>query len=194
VIWRASTGTWYWLTSSSNFSYSAAVSVQWGNQSLGDVPRLGDIDGDGKADLIVWRASNGTWYWLTSSSAYSYAAQGGKQWGNQLLGDVPLVGDIDGDGKVDLTVWRGSTGTWFWLSSSSGYSYAAQGEMAWGDQSLGDMPMLTDIDGDGRADLVVWRTSTGWWYWLKSTLQYNPAAPGSVQWGSKAQGDIPVVK
>jgi hypothetical protein len=36
--------------------------------------------------------------------------------------DTPLVGDIDGDGKGDFVVWRRSTGTWFWLTSSNGYA------------------------------------------------------------------------
>jgi hypothetical protein len=189
IVWRASTGTWYWLTSSSG--YAAAGAKQWGNQSLGDVPKLGDMDGDGKADLIVWRGSTGTWYWLTSSSGYNYAAAGSKQWGNQSLGDVPLVGDLDGDGNADLVVWRGSTGTWFWLTSSSGYQYSSQGQVQWGNQSMGDVPLLTDMDGDGKADLIVWRASTGWWYWLKSTQKYALSAPGMVQWGGP--GDIPVV-
>jgi hypothetical protein len=54
------------------------------------------------------------------------------QWGNASLGDSPIVGDIDGDGLTDLTVWRASTGTWFWLTSSTGYSYAAQRQKQWG--------------------------------------------------------------
>jgi hypothetical protein len=192
VLWRASDGTWYWLTSSSGYSYNAYGAKQWGNQSLGDIPKVADVDGDGKADLIVWRASTGTWYWLTSTSGYSYNAIGGKQWGNQSLGDVPLVGDIDGDGKTELVVWRASTGTWYWLTSTTNYN--SMNGLQWGSQSLGDVPLLTDLDGDGKADLTVWRAPSGTWFWLKSSRGYDYNQAGAKQWGSQANGDIPIVK
>jgi hypothetical protein len=192
VLWRASTGTWFWLTSSSGYDYNSSGAKQWGSQASGDVPKLADIDGDGKADLIVWRAPTGTWFWLTSSSGYNTAAAGSKQWGNQSAGDVPMVGDIDGDGKTELIVWRAPTGTWYWLTSTTGYSASAG--LQWGNQASGDIPLLIDLDGDGKADLTVWRASTGTWYWLKSSNGYNTAAPGSKQWGSQAQGDIPIFK
>ena len=193
VVWHPSTGTWSWVLSSKNFVDDGLGTKQWGNSSLGDVPLLGDIDGDGKADLIVWRASTGTWYWLTSSSGYSYASMSGVQWGNQALGDVPLVGDFDGDHKADLAVWRASTGTWFWLTSSSGYSYAAAGSKQWGNQSLGDQPLVADIDGDGTDDLTVWRASTGTWYWLTSATGYGYPNAGAKQWGNAGLGDKPRV-
>jgi FG-GAP-like repeat len=182
VVWRPSTGTWYWLTSSTGYSYAAAGGRQWGNQALGDVPVVGDFDGDKRADLAVWRASSGTWYWLTSSSGFNYAAARGMQWGNSDLGDLPLLGDVDGDGLADLAVWRASTGTWYWLTSSSGYNYAAARGTQWGNGSLGDIPIVGDIDGDGLTDLTVWRASTGRWFWLTSSSGYNYAAQRQKQW------------
>jgi phosphatidylserine/phosphatidylglycerophosphate/cardiolipin synthase-like enzyme len=151
----------------------------------------GDVDADGRADLTVWRPSTGTFFWLTSLSGYSPGLSGVKQWGNQAAGDRPFLGDIDGDGAADLIVWRASTGTWFWLTSSSDYSYATSRNVQWGNQSAGDVPMLGDIDGDGRCDLMVWRASTGTWFWLTSSSGYTQS--GSKQWGSAATGDVPLV-
>jgi hypothetical protein len=244
IVWRASTGTWYWLTSSTGYSYAAAGARQWGNQALGDMPLTADMDGDGRSDLVVWRASTGTWYWLSSSSGYDtgfarsvllgdagdrpflgdvdgdgradpivwrpsngtwywlnsvdgFQTGSAKQWGNEGEGDIPLVGDIDGDGLVDLVVWRAPIGKWLWLSSSSGYDYGTAvnfNGLQWGSQSEGDIPLLTDLDGDGRADFTVWRTSTGTWYWVTSSTRYDYARAGARQWGSAAAGDVPIVR
>ena len=191
VVWRASTGTWWWLKSSTGFN--TGDSRQWGNQSLGDVPRLADMDGDGKADLVLWRASTGTWFWLPSSSGYSYATQQQTQWGNAALGDVPFVGDLDDDGRGELIVWRASTGTWFWLHSTSGYAYDTQQQLQWGSAPLGDVPFIADLDGDHLIDLTVWRASTGTWHWLPSSGSLAYSAAQSAQWGNAALGDIPLL-
>jgi hypothetical protein len=189
VAWHPGNGTWSWLTSASG--YTTLRTRQWGNSQLGDVPLLGDIDGDGKADLVIWRPTTGTWYWLTSSSGYAYASAGGRQWGSAALGDVPLLADLDGDHRADLVVWRASTGTWYSLPSSGGYQYETADSRQWGNQSLGDQPLLGDLDGDGRADLVVWRASSGTFEWLTSRSGYTRGL--GKQWGSAAAGDVPLL-
>jgi hypothetical protein len=191
AVWRPSDGTWRWLGSKTQYDTASAQVKQWGR--AGDIPISGDFDGDGRADLAVYRPCDapappcgGRWYWLTSSSGYSYANQQSQQWGAPT--DKPLSGDFDGDGKTDLAVWRPSTGMWYVLTSSTGYRYENQWGRQWGAPS--DVPVPGDYDGDGKTDLAIWRPSTGMWYWLISSTGYDYRNQYGTDWG--IPDDIPL--
>ena len=104
VVWRNGTGTWY---AASGFEGSSSA-IQWGSQAGGDIPFRADVDGDGIPDLLLWHGQTGYWYFLQSTSGYSPSSARAVHWGSQALGDVPLVGDLDGDGRADLITWRAS--------------------------------------------------------------------------------------
>lgn len=115
-----------------------------------------DYDGDGKADVSVFRPSGGDWYLLNSSTGYT-----GQHFGQG--GDLLTPADLDGDGKTDVAVFRASVGGWYWLNSSNGsFSAATFGQ-------TGDLPTPADYDGDGKADIAVFRPSTGDWYRMNSS-------------------------
>jgi glucose/arabinose dehydrogenase len=131
----------------------------------------GDVDGDSRTDLVVWRPTDGVWYAAESSTGYTTTMM--VPFGSRAAGDIPLMGDLDGDGQRDLVTWRWSTGVFEWRLSST--NYTAGGSKQWGEPPLGDMPLLGDFDGDRRSDLVVWRAQTGEWFWLTSSSGYTSA-------------------
>ena len=75
---------------------------------------VSDFDGDGKADISVFRPSDGYWYIIPSSNPSAPIVY---QWG--YPGNIRAPGDYDGDGKTDFAVFDPSTAYWYVIPSSN---------------------------------------------------------------------------
>lgn len=119
-----------------------------------------DYAGAGFEQMAIFRPSNGMWYIhdvRCDSLLLCRPIQ--VQWGT--TGDVPYAEDFDGDGRADLIIYRPSEGTWYLLSvlCASDASKCSPIKVHWGGNE-GYLPYVGDFDGDGRADLLIYRSST----------------------------------
>ncbi|MBC8492498.1 MAG: VCBS repeat-containing protein [Chloroflexi bacterium] len=182
-------GLWVTLKSSVGFDYGDSQWLSWGQ--AGDTPVVGDFDGDGKTDLTVWRPPEGgqsaAHLMLLSGTTppYDYGQAQYKNSGWPSMGDIPIEGDFDGDGKTDVAIWRETAGVWIIATSSSNFTDYIFAQ--WG--TPGDVPIAGDYDGDGKSDIGFFRNGT--WGILKSSADFAYEVSLWFSWGKA--GDTPVV-
>ncbi|MEN9684459.1 MAG: hypothetical protein RLZZ28_245, partial [Bacteroidota bacterium] len=154
---------------------------------------IADLDGDGKADIIV--GSNSTTISIYrntgtagSITAASFSAKLDLTAGNATERAI-AVGDVDGDGKPDLvtTNYNDNNISVFKNTSTSGnISFASKVDFDAGILSYLYGIAIGDLDGDGKPDIVVSQGGTA----NVVSVYRNTATTGSISSSSFAAKSV----
>ncbi|MBE8525890.1 VCBS repeat-containing protein [Amycolatopsis sp. H6(2020)] len=147
------------LSDGTKFGTSSAWHTDFGYNA--ELPYVGDFNGDGKDDIAVFtRGATGDVY-VALSDGTKFVGSGVK-WHDYFSvgGEVPAVGDFNGDGKDDIATFvRGTEGD-VYVALSGGTKFGAG--VLWHDYfGIGsEVPAVGDFNGDGKADIATFVRGT----------------------------------
>jgi hypothetical protein len=145
----------------------------------GDLPLAGDWDGDGHAEVGVYRPSE---------SAFILFSSGGKALPPIPFGapgDLPVVGDWDGDGTTTIGTFRPAAAT-FRLRNRNA---PGPEDVVFAFGAAGDLPVSGDWNGDGRATIGTFRQASATFHLRNSNAAGHPDL--TILFGTP--DDVPVV-
>lgn len=127
----------------------------------GETPSLGDVNGDGRQDIITFTQRDGdsdVWVALSSGSGFGTSYKAHDYFG--LVTEVPMCGnfngtDSDGKKRADIITFTRNSLKDVWVAQATsagsfGTSGVWNGTFADGD----DTPLVGDFNKDGRDDIV----------------------------------------
>ena len=172
-VFRTVSGNWYL-----DYNNTGVADKMFHFGTSGDIPVIGDWNGDGTSDAGVYRPSSGNWHLNYYKDSISH-----KAFHFGTSGDIPVVGDWNGDGTSDAGVYRPSSGNWYLDYNNTGVV-----DKTFHFGTSGDIPVIGDWNGDGTSDAGVYRPSNGNWY-----LDYTKTGVVDKTFHFGTSGDIPVI-
>ncbi|MBK9489600.1 MAG: VCBS repeat-containing protein [Haliscomenobacter sp.] len=137
-----------------NLSFAGRVDFTTGDTPSGVA--IGDLDGDGKPEVAISNLFSTSVSVFRNTSKVDTVALAAKV--DFATGATPFsvsMGDLDGDGKLDLTVANSGSSSLSVLrntSSSGTLSFVAKVDLAVGSEP--NIASIGDLDGDGKPDLA----------------------------------------
>ena len=143
---------------------------------------IGDLNGDGKDDVLVRRVTDGRWYYYPMDGRRHLIDQRG---GTSIISDLAWqfagIGDLNGDGNDDVLLRHRDDGRWLYYPMD-GRTHITGGrglaniprDLSWQLAGIGD------LNGDGRDDVLLRHTNGTWQYFPMNGRDYLSSERGAA--------------
>lgn len=151
-------------------------------------PAIGDIDGDGTVEIVFGSGRTVTGTYLYAHRVDGTSLEGFPLFfpGNDLFDTYPALGDVDGDGALEIVVVATRPDprrTFLHVISAAGI--IKRSILMAGNVEYETAPALADLDGDGLPEIVVttedisvpWSPRIGYIWVLNRAGMVHPAFP-----------------
>ena len=126
-----------------------------------EIPLVGDFNGDGYDDVSTFLRGGAGDVYVSTSNGLSFGTS--SIWhGSFCFGDeIPVVADINGDGKDDILTFTRGTSKRVYAALSTGTGFTGSGVLWHADFCPGEaLPFAGDVNGDGKDDIIAFYRSS----------------------------------
>jgi len=165
----------------------AVFNLHIGTQA-GDIPVVGDWNGDGRSKVGYFRQG---FLWIldyNGNGVYEPGVDKSYVYGG-VAGDLPVVGDWTGTGTGKIGIYR-QGGLWILDANGNGTQDATDPVFGYGGIA-GDLPVVGDWTGTGTSNVGIFRQ--GFLWILDANGNRIEDAPDPVFSFGGVTGDVPVV-
>lgn len=164
----------------------------WGVTAEWELADVGDFNGSGRADILWKNSTNGyLGLWMDGTNQWVALPASNLGEGQSIIG----MGDVNGDGCDDILInSNGVLGAW----DISGVINGTETTPVWSSFGINigsewDAFGCADFDGNGKADIVLWRDDDGYvgTYMNCNVNDFRGIYPGASkdEWGLPGFGD-----
>ncbi|MEU2544820.1 N-acetylmuramoyl-L-alanine amidase [Streptomyces roseolus] len=171
---------WYYQGSGNpNALFKARLRTGGGWQVYNKILGIGDMNADGKADLIARDAAGMLWFYKgTGDPLKPFAPKSSVGGGWQTYNEIVSTGDVSGDGKPDLLGRDKSGVLWFYKGTGDPLKpFTPRVQVGGGWQAYNLMVGPGDLNKDGKPDLIARDASGVLWFYRNTGGYPNPYAP-----------------
>ncbi len=140
---------------------SASLRTLYGDFAYGTGPAIGDLDGDGNAEIVVttYGSTSDVYAFSPKTQATGSTCKYRFDPGGMFTYTSPVIGDVDGSGRKSVVTISSSDGVVSVMKAASSTGCTAGGTIVWqytikAGEGSAFAPLLYDVNGDGTLDVI----------------------------------------
>ena len=128
------------------------------------VAGVGDLDGDGKDDVLLRHADTHRWYFYPMDGRRVLGGRGGVPLTTNAAWRLAGLGDLNGDGRDDVLLRHRDNHRWHYYPMDGRRVLDGKGGAGLTTTAAWRFAAIGDYDGDGREDVLLRHANTRRWY------------------------------